>query len=212
MMNAIKKWFCLVLVSVLVLSAAAVSFAETAEETEQAAAAESTETAAESTEAAAESAESEESNPAEAPDVQVVQFDMTSQFINFTDTEWYYSGIVETDGLKYETIYAPCQSEYFPQYNCIISFDQENKTAYVSAAGFVTVAADKNTVLDTLNQLNVKQDFVKFAYVEDAGSVLAEISVYVGDNPCEMNVLYPVYILLNVLETQEIAESLLALQ
>ena len=100
----------------------------------------------------------------------------------------------------------------FDSLTCTVIFDKDDDEVNLRVWYIVTPTAGQNYILSAMNQLNLDYKFAKFVYDTSDSTVQVEMDMAIDKNNCAVPVLNSVTWLLQVVDTDEVAEKLHSLE
>ena len=135
----------------------------------------------------------------------------TQSFLSFLDSK----GIEYTSyglGEKYEELGVSYDPDNFESLDCFFYFRDDCEEVSLRVWNIVVASAGKSYILSTLNTLNDDYKFAKFVFDESDNTVQAELDMYIDAEHCGRSVYDAMMALFEIVDNDEVAEMLHALE
>ena len=135
----------------------------------------------------------------------------TKDFLSFLDGKGIVYDYIGVNG-KYEEVDVKERMDNYPYLICELHFRNDCEELSLRIWDIVKAKADKETVCAVLNELNNQYKIVKFVYDESDSTVQAEMDMYIDGDHCGRSVYDAMNAMFNVVDNDEAAKALKALE
>ena len=146
-----------------------------------------------------------------AASAETAEFISTQNFLKFLDKEGITYTNYGVDG-SYEKVYVGYNLDNFEALDVYLFFYEDCEEVSLRMWDIVVASAGKNYILSTLNSLNDDYKFAKFVFDESDNTVQAEIDMYIDGSHCGRSVYDAMMALFDIVDTDEVADMLHALE
>ena len=140
------------------------------------------------------------------------QLKTTRAFLDYLDVNGVRYSLQGMDDDGDEGITITYQMDNFDVLTCRIYFYKDCEQVCLRIRDIVRASAGKNYILSTINSLNSSYRWGKFVYDESDATVLVEMDMYIDPDHCAPSVYDAMTILFTVVDYDEVARQLHALE
>ena len=139
------------------------------------------------------------------------QYTSTKTFLSYLDSKgvkYKFYGIEDDE----EHVRVSYSLDNFSSLACNLYFRESSDAVSLRIWNIVTASAGKNYVLNTLNTIERDYKWVKMVFDESDSTVQAEMDMYIDANHCGKQVYSAMLVMFDVVDYEEVANALHALE